>query len=252
MSDWLRIERDLYDPDTGVWVGRIDYAGREQFGDAPGGGGTAEDTTYQSSDPSLTNVQQALDRLFYVAPVISGMANNVGIVEIGTTVTSVVLSWSLNKVMTALSLNNGIGSISAAALTFTHSAQSITTNRTYTLTAGDGVNTTNASTTVQFLSKRYWGTSASTTPTDAEIRAWAQEFATSRVKSTFNVAGGGNYIFYAYPDSFGAAAFTVGGLSYSDVVLTTRTVVNASGVGISYRIYRTGSVQFGTLPIAVS
>jgi len=214
----------------------------------------ANTITYSNTAyPSLTTLQAAVDQLLYAPPVISGFTNSVGVVEIGRTITTVPMTWSLNKTMTTLSLDNGIGSLSPSAVSYSHGSQSITANRTYTLTASDGVNSTFATTSVVFQSKRYWGANASASLSDAQILALAgSEFATTRVKSSFSVAGAGGYIYYVFPDSFGTPSFTVNGLVYTDLVLVTRTVVNASGGSVTYRIYRTGSTQSGTLNIAVT
>lgn len=185
----------------------------------------------------------------YHLPVISGFTTGVPIKEIGSTVTSVPMTWSYNKTMTTASLNNGIGSISAALTNYTDSPVSLTTNTTFTLTAGDGVNTTSASSTVTFENMRYWGPNTSAGPlTSAQIIALGgSEFSTTRVKSgvVYNCTGGA-YPYYAYPASFGAlTAVTVGGLSFSAYNLTTQSFTNASGATSSYFVFVFQVIQTG-------
>lgn len=197
------------------------------------------------SEPTVTNVEEALDLLLYVSPSISSFSNSVGTVEIGSTVTGVVLTWSYNKTMTTATLTDA-GSISAALLTYSFSGLSLTSNKTYTLTAGDGTNTTSSSTSVYFRHKRYWGTNSSTSILDADIIAMSKEFSTTRVKSVWSQNGNGEYIYYCYPASWGAAEFWVNGLLNTSWTLTTRAFVNSSGYSESFRIYRTNTVQYGT------
>ena len=93
-------------------------------------------------------------------------------------------------------------------------------------------------------SKRFWGTSSTTTPTDAEIKAATNEFttnATAGVKSTFSipVSSGTKYLFFAYPAGYGAlSSLTVGGFqSLPAFTPITRAFVNAQGYSSSYIIY---------------
>ena len=201
--------------------------------------------------PSLVNVQLALDYTLYVAPVITSFTNDVNAVEIGSTVTVVTLNWGYNKTMSTAVLTDA-GSISPSLLTYPFTGLSLTSNKTYTLTAGDGTNITSANTTVSFQNKRFWGTNASTSVVDNDIKAMTQEFATSRNKS-FTINGNGQYIYYCYPATFGIATFTVNGLLSTAWTLTVQTFTNAQGYSSSYNVYRTNTVQFGTgISIVVS
>ncbi len=217
-----------------------------------GGGGPINALDVVYNNVTYPNVSVALDHLLYQAPVISGFTNNIGTVEIGTTVTSTVLNWSYNKTMITASLNQGIGSISPSLLTYTQTA-TYTTNRTYTLTAGDGVNSTSANTTISFENKNYWGSSIhdSSTITDAQIIALNKGFTITRAKS-FSVSPSAEYIVYSYPASFGAATFTVNGFLDTAFTLTTRNFVNASGATVSYNIYTSNDLLTGTYSVVVS
>ena len=166
--------------------------------------------------------------------------------EIGSTVSQVVLNWTYNKPVTTQSINNGIGSLLASLRTYTHNGQTITTNRTYTLTGSDGTNTINSSTTVSFSYKRYWGTSSTTTLTDANILALTREFSFSRVQNRVFDCTGGKYFWIIYPSSFGSAAFKVGGLSFSDMNLEVRTITNESGANVQLYIFRVNNIQTGS------
>jgi hypothetical protein len=73
---------------------------------------------------------------------------------------------------------------------------------------------------VTFRHKRYWGTHPTfSVPSDAQIIAAdgagvgsGSEFATSRVQTRNGINGGGDYIFFAWPETFGNPTFIVNGL----------------------------------------
>ncbi len=188
----------------------------------------------------------------YSAPSIATFINNRNNVEIGSTASSTILDWTLSgNAPTNQSINQGIGSVAVGNYTKTDSS-SYSTNRTYVLTITDGVTTNTASTSVSFLNKEYVGVSA-TVPasiSDGQIIAMTGSFATSRAIS-FSASPSAQYIYVAYPASFGAATFTVNGLPNTDWTLTTRNFVNASGATVSYRIYNSNNLLTGTYAVVV-
>lgn len=208
----------------------------------PAGIGEADDVSYQGAYP---NVQAALDALLYVAPHINSFTDSVGTVELGTTVTAVTLAWTLNKSMTSLALDHGPGSVlglTSKPLT----GLTLTTETTYTLTAGDGQNTTSAQTTVAFRNKRYWGVSASESLDNAGILELTSEFATNYDKAVTYDATGGKYLYYAFPASFGTPSHvTVGGLPFSDFTVSTLEFTNVSGHTESFNVIRLNNRQTG-------
>ena len=62
----------------------------------------------------------------------------------------------------------------------------------------------------------------------------------------------GQYVYFAYPSSFGVATFTVNGLLNTDWSLTTRAFVNASGYSEPFHIYRSNNLLTGTYVIAIT
>lgn len=199
---------------------------------------------------SFATVGDALDSLFYVTPSVTSFTNDIGTVETGGSISVVHLAWSYNKTITSQAINQGIGSLAAALRAFAISG-AYTTTTTFTLTASDGINSCNGNTSVTFMQKRYWGNSASTSLNDAQIIALSSEFASSRVQSK-TVSPAGQYVYFCYPASFGAATFTVNGLLNTDWILSTQTFVNASGYSSSYRVYRSTNLLTGTYVIAIS
>jgi hypothetical protein len=202
------------------------------------------------SNNSYATVAAALDALLYVPLAITSFTNNTGNVEIGSTVNGVVLTWAYNKAVTSQSINQGIGSLPVGDRTASDPTV-LTSSRTWALSASDGTTPVNGNTSVTFLNKRYWGVSALTSLSDAQIIALNSELAATRVQSrTF--APSGNYIYFAWPTSFGTPTFTVNGLLNTAWTLVTRAFVNGSGHSSSYDIYRSNNLLTGTFVVAVS
>lgn len=199
---------------------------------------------------SFTTVQQALDSLLYVVPNISGFSISPNIVEIGTTVSSIILNWVLNKTFTSLSINNGIGAIAPSLLTRTQNV-SLIANTTFTITGGDGVNVDSESAGLSFRSRRWWGTNTSDTLTSADILALASgELSTNR-QQIRTINGGGKYIWFAFPTSYGLPNFVVNGLPSTAFITSIISHTNASGNTQNYYVIRTTTVQNGTLTIQI-
>jgi len=194
-------------------------------------------------NPSYATVEAALDELLYISP--SATFNlSVGTVEIGSTVNTVVATWSFNKTMVTVSLTDA--AITVSDTTYTFSGLGLVSNKTYTLTFSDGTNSSSASRSVSFSPKRYWGVSADTVLDDADILAMSQEFSSSKSKSiTYNCTGG-RYFYFCYPASSGLPAnVTVGGLAYSDYAVSVQALTNASGYTQNYNVVRCNNIQTG-------
>lgn len=196
------------------------------------------------ANPTYATVQEALDALLYVPVDVTAFSNNIGTVEIGSTVQSLTLNWAVNKAVTSLSISNGVGTVLGTS--FKNLTGPWTADTSWTISASDGKSNDSATTTLAFRNRRYWGVSSKTTLSDADILALTGEFSTSRGKTVSYNATGGNYPYYCYPASFGAPAnVTVGGLAFSAYTVTTRDFVNASGLAVSYNIIRFNGIQTG-------
>lgn len=179
------------------------------------------------------------------------LANNVGQAEFGSIVTDVFLTWSLSFGTMLSQTLTDVGAIASSLRNYGLTGLNITGPKTYTLSYSltylgyEGTVSGTASTTISFAYKRYWGLLATDTPTDEDIRNLASEFATERDQSrVFNPSN--QYIYFAWPAAFGAAAsFKFNGLNSSAWLLTTRVFVNSSGGALNYHIYRSEYRQNG-------
>jgi hypothetical protein len=117
---------------------------------------------------------------------------------------------------------------------------------TYALTASDRQNTSSSQTTIAFRNKRYWGMSGSDSLNNAGVLGLSSEFATDCNKSVTYGATGGKYLYYAFPVSFGTPSdVIVGGLSFSDLTVSTLSLTNASWHIESYNVIRLNNRQTG-------
>jgi len=128
------------------------------------------------------------------------------------------------------------------------------TNKTFTVsvTSADG-KTGSASTTVTWYWKRYWGAFASAVPptngsfsiSDAQILALTgagvgtgNEISTTRVKSYDGINGGGDYLVFAFPSSWGTPLFVVNGLPNTAFTkVRDNSFTNASGGSTTYQVW---------------
>jgi hypothetical protein len=206
-----------------------------------------DDAKVSHNDPNYPTVDAALDYLLYKAPQITSFTNNVNVVEMGTTVTDVVLNWTLNKTVTSQNIA-GVGDIAVGTTTKELTPLMLTSDASWTLTVSDGTNSVTKTTGVKFENKAYWGTSASTTLDNAGVLALNNAFATNYDMDKTLDATGGKYMYFAVPTSFGldTSKFKVGGLANSDWVKTTIDFTNASGYKTSYDVFRSGNIQTGS------
>jgi len=220
-------------------------------GGGPGGTVYATGVLFSYPAYSYTNVDQAVRGLLDnaalappPAPPRVTLSNNINQVELGQVVTAVTLDWTLpHGTILSQSLTDA-GVISPNLRTYTFTSQNINSTKTYFLNytlsyiGFEGTVGAIASTTIQFSSKRYWGTLATDAPTDADIRSLEAEFSNNKTQTrVFNPDD--EYLYFAWPASLGtAASFKFNGLLNSAWILTTRNFVNSSGGATLYYIYR--------------
>jgi hypothetical protein len=220
---------------------------------------TATEITYDNpSYPLYTDVKKALDVLLYVSPIVTATINTPsgGAVEIGSTVNSVTVGWTTNKIMTSVTLT-GTGApatnyapATSGAITTT-GVLGLTRNTTYTMHCTDlELATSTATATVNFRYSRYWGVDILTSLSDGQINALSNELSTSKVKTTTFICAN-QYYYYIYPVSFGTATFTIGGIENVPIV-STITHINSSGNSASYYFYRSVNLLTGSITVVIT
>jgi hypothetical protein len=213
-------------------------------------GGVSIGTTFSGS------VQDALDKILYpyVGPGCSLSGGNSR--EFGSS-NAVTLSWSVTKHSNPIisiivngtpispTGNNQSGSVGAVA------TQNV--NTTFNMSTSDGTTTPSASTSVSWFNKRYWGTTPTFAPlTNSQILALngagvgsGNELASSRVQTRNGINGGGSYLVFAWPTSFGTPAFVVNGLPNTAFTLISSafSFTNANGYVNTYDVWISNTAQ---------
>jgi len=189
---------------------------------------------------------------------IVSFTNNVGTIEKGVTVTNVTLNWTLPSDPDEQEIDQGVGIITPVTeRSEVLTGLSITSNFTWTLYVTKGSVNPSKQTSITFLNRGYWGTSATddlhsdpTTITHAELigspHIFSTELMSSRVQTRSLNAGGGKYLYFAYPASFGTASFRVNGFPVTAWLTGTRAVTNSQGYTDTFRFYRSEYLQHGS------
>lgn len=241
---WVENSGDIYIHNGyGAGVLSVNAAGLIESGEL-----TAADVPYTNAGyPAWANVEDALDALAYTSPNIVTLTNNAdgsqgtsSILETGSTITAVTIVWSVNKTMTTLELTDApSGSISPGDTSYSFTGLSITSNKTWTLTVTDSESTTDSqSTTAVFRRKMHWGTDSGASLSSADILALGNSAFATTFDRSFYASPTGEYIYFAYPASFGA----VNSVKMDGIVNTfTQSTVshtNSSGDTVNYYVYR--------------
>lgn len=143
------------------------------------------------------------------------------------------------------------GSISSDKQTWTPT-KAVTANQKLTVTATYGSQSASKVYYVFFKNKKYWGTSANTSLTNAQVLAlegstWADN---RLMESTKFDCTGGKYPYYVIPANvYNGLQVWVGGLKNTDITVTDMTVTNASGSSQAYKVIRLTNIQTGVLSI---
>lgn len=209
---------------------------------------------------SITTVGEGLDQALYVDPVITSITNNVLDVELGATLTSVTVSWTLNRPVTILRFTAADSHLTPSIVPVNISPTSLTSkaftgsytpsapiDATWTLEAGDSTSTTLATTKVQFRLKNYWGVSASPTLVSSDVVALENSALASDKNLTFTYNCNETvYPYFAYPLSYGFPTFvTVNGLGFTDYNIDVILVTNVQGFTVNYVVLRFNNIQTG-------
>lgn len=147
--------------------------------------------------------------------------------------------------------SSGSGSLSSSKSTWTPSA-AITSNTSVAVKATYGSQTATKTASYAFKYKKYWGTSASATLTNANIlKLTGNTWADSRAMNATNFdCTGGKYPYYVIPASiYTGLEVWVGGLKNTDIVVSDITLTNAFGASAAYKVIRLANKQTGVLSI---
>lgn len=216
-------------------------------------GNSAENIAYENeSFPTYTNVKIALDsilgKLYYVEPKITSFTMTPATTdyEMGQTITGgVTFSWTVNKAITQQSLTDCTIDVDDRTASY---SSNISSNKTFTLTIGDGEKTATASKTISFKNKIYWGSAASQSGYDsAFILGLSNSKLASNNKGTYNFNVENNeYGYIATPSGMKPSSAWVNGFNTDLEDLGSVIFTNASGYTTTYSVVRFKQKSLGS------
>jgi hypothetical protein len=248
------------------WVTSRIFGGNTSSGPGGGGGGDVTDILFDATHPitrdtpgidgvnlGTSTVKTTLQALLFpaVAPGASISVNN-PIREIGAS-GAYTLSWTATENTNPIT---GI-TVDGVAETPTGSTQSGTQSGTVSpinaegiftkaMSDTDGTLTGNASCSIQYMPRMFWGTNASNgSPSDATILALANSsLATGFALNLTNFGGGGLYLVFAWPSSFGSPQFIVNGLNNTAFtkVRSASNFVNGQGATVVMDVWTSNNL----------
>lgn len=215
-------------------------------GSSGSGGGSYDDTELREE------IQALKDIVNYVAPKINSfsMSPSTTTYEIGSKVSGLKFSWSLNKNVTSQSLTGCTIGVNDRSASYN---SEISSNKTFTLSVSDGKNTANANKSINFYNKKYYGVATKQSEYDSSFILRLNGSLVNGRTGNFTVnAVEGQYIYFAIPTSFGTPTFTIGGFSGGFDLVDTIDFTNASGYTTKYNIYRSTNANLGNTTVVVS
>ncbi|MDB4278007.1 hypothetical protein N9917_00095 [Deltaproteobacteria bacterium] len=195
---------------------------------------------------------------------ISSFSASTGTVEVGSSVVTPSFTASYVRTPDTATLDDSdgtpqkdvIGTPTAFSSNGTFSETVLNASVTFTLaateTATGGSDSDNAS--ITWSPRTFWGVDVDGLSTEADIEGLANSALDNNRNRTFTVSpGAGEHIYYAYPASYGAATFTVGGFTGGFVLVSaTLSVTNPFGVTGDYRLYKSVNANLGATTVVVS
>lgn len=200
----------------------------------------------------INEINSALADILYEAITISSFTNNVGTVELGSTVNSVTLTWKTNKTPATLTLNGT--SMNVSKTSHTYNSLNLSSGKTYTLTATDDRNASDSKTTsISFVNGVYYGVlNSGATVNSAAILTLTRKLQNSKGITFTTTAGSGQYIVYAIPSRYGTPAFNVGGFDGGFHLEASIGFTNASGYSETYNVYFSDNLALGSTTVKVT
>lgn len=222
-----------------------------------GSGGTVTDANINdlieaATEERFTTLEEQVADLLYKAIDITGISNNVGTQEMGKTITSVTISWTMNKKPASQTLDGE--SLDVAVRSKAYTGLSISTNKSFTLSVTDERGAVDsASTSISFLNGVYYGVlEDGATINSATVLALTRNLLGSRGITFTANAGATQRIAYAFPSRYGTPTFNVGGFEGGFSKASTISFKNASGYTENYDVWLSDNVNLGSTTVKVS
>jgi len=213
-------------------------------------------TTFNNVNTNIDEIKTRLDELEYKPITINSFTNNVGTVEMGSTVTSVKLDWTTSKTPKTLTLNGT--TLDVNLKTYTYNDLNLTKTTSYKLVVTDNRGASvNKTSYVNFYNRICYGVAEEpeTINSDFVMSLATKTLSNSRTNSNIKfTAGSGEYIWYCVPKRLGECTFTdiETGLGAGLSLVATIEVTNSSNYTEDYYVYRSDYPSLGSLSIKIS
>lgn len=230
-----------------------------------GGGGSdvslpisSSDVVHNGNESNGQRVDDILDNLLYTDLKINGFTSSIQTYELGVTVTSLAVSWNLNRNPDAQSISGDELSSTPTLLITDRSAtlavNNATDDFTVTLSVQDtGEPAIEEDLNIAFKNGVYWGVSPIPGTVNSAFILSMSSKVLSDTKSrsfTLNIPTG-SYGWYFYPVRLGSAAFKTFGFNGGFTALQTVSFTNSEGYTEDYYYARTENPGLGQTPIEV-
>ena len=200
----------------------------------------------------FSQIQQDIADLKYVPIDITGISNNVGTKEKGRSVSSVTISWVVNKEPKSQNLDGVTLDVSARSKTIP--GQFSTTQKFVVEVIDEKGKKDAESTTISFLNGVYYGALDANATIDSDAINSMGRSLQSGITGTFKMtAAEGQKLTFAAPVSYGEPTkFTSGGLDYTwDKVKTNFNHKNQSEHTEPYNVWQNSEITVGTFSVTV-
>ena len=239
-------------------TGKLQFNGVTIGGE--GGASTADAVAYSNDAISVTNVEEALNKLiadyYYVAPSVASFTASPsgGTFEIGSTITApITFNWNYNKDITTQTLTD-CTLADETVRTATYNTD-ITSNKTFTLAANDGKNNVSKNVSYSFTNKVWYGSASEGTYDDTFILGLATGKLQTSKSGTYTVTvADREYFFIAMPQSYNNAdklVGKIGGFETEFGRVSTVSHTNASGYTTNYNIYKSTNASLGAISFII-
>jgi hypothetical protein len=181
--------------------------------------------------------------------------------EVGATITDPTFTASYTEPPDSASVvdnqGNPTADVSSTPLGFTYAHEYTKTvnnsSVSITLSAVKGSASSGKGLSMYWRPKVFWGVGPNGLSTEADIEGLTnQPLLSSRVLTFTASPGAAEHIYYACPETYGAATFTVDGWEGGFDLVGIVSVTNAHGVIQNYRLYKSTNPNLGTTVVGVT
>ena len=245
------------DSETGKWRVIEGEGGSTTIDELP-----SEDVNYTNLTlDSVTNVKECLDtiiaRLYYVAPSITSFTCTPSqtAYEVGAKIPSIKFNWTYNKEIDTQTLTDcTLADNTVREITY---STELSTNKTFTLNASDGTNSTSKSITFTFDNvKIYYGASNAPTGEYTDTFLYGLNSVLKTNKSGTYTANliTNKYFYIAIPRGLYSESVLMGKVGGFDTEFNkvgTVVITNVNNVDIDYYIYRSTNHSLGSITVII-